>query len=635
MLTSIRTTFSKGIARWVLIFLMSILILSFGIWGIQDVFRGFGSTDVVSIGDTKISMDAVQRAFNQQVQQLSRRVGKPLTPTEARMLGVDKQVLSRLTTSAALDEQAKSYGLGLSHDKIAQVLLDDPAFKDPSGRFDRNYFNAILRENGMSEGAFFAEQQRVYLRGQIGEALAGEITLPKTMQEALARYANETRSVSYVTLTDQTLGTVAPPDDAALRAFYDERKGEFRAPEFRKFTYIAVTPDDLAAKATVTDDDARADYDARKDKYTTPEKRTIQQIAFPNAADAKAAADRIKSGQSTFDAVAAERKVAPGDLELGTVARKDLLDPAIADAAFKLSEGSVSDVVQGGLSTVILRVTKVEPEIVVPFDTAKEQIKKDLALDRARRDLTDLQAKVEDERAGGAPLKEIAGKLGLKASEIVAMDAQGRDAAGQPYNLPQQAKLTSAVFTNDPGSDTDVIDGRESGLIWFSVDDVTQARDRTFEEAKADVTAAWTDQEKAKRLQAKADDLIKALQAGKTLDDVAKELGVEVQQAWNLKRNSDGQGLSAAAVNQVFATPVKGFATALSGNGDERIVFQLNESLVPPFDPKAEAAVALERQMGQLVQQDLLSQYVGRLQSDLGLTINQTNLNRAIGGGES
>jgi peptidyl-prolyl cis-trans isomerase D len=458
--------------------------------------------------------------------------------------------------------------------------------------------------------------------------------VPRVMQEAFARFQDETRSIAYVTLTDHLVGDIADPDAATLQAFYEERKGEFRRPEFRKFTYIALTPEALAGKVSVSDEDAKAEYESRKERYATQEKRTVQQISFPDAADAKAAADRISGGQATFDAIAAERKVAPTDLDLGTVTKAQLLDPAVAEEAFKLPEGGVSGVVQGRLSTSILRVSKIDPSVVTSFDAAKEQIKKDVALERARRDLNDLQGKIEDERAGGASLKEIAGKFQLEAKEILAMDAQGRDAAGQPYRLPVQTELVQGVFANDTGADTEAIDGRDQGLVWYHVDAVEPARDRTLDEAKGDVVAAWKREETAKRLQARAEDLVKELGAGKTLEDVAKAAGLEVKQAWGLKRNGEGQGLSAAAVNQVFATPVKGRATALSGNGTDRIVLEVTESIVPPYDPKAQQSVAIDRQLSQMTGQDLLNDYVRQLEGQLGLEVNGTNYNRAIGGGE-
>lgn len=635
MLTSIRTTFAHGFGRWILTALMMLLIASFGIWGIQDVFRGGGNDDVVSVGATSISTQRFQTTYRQEVQQVSRRAGRPITAIEAQALGVDKQVVGRLVAGAALDEQAHALGLGLAPEKIAFILMDDPQFKTPGGQFDRTYLNALLRNSGTNEAAFLAEQSKVYVRNQIGSSLSGEVVVPAAMQEAIARYGAETRSVAFITLTDALLGDIGKPDDAALKAFFEERKSDFRTPELRKLTYVSVTPEDLAAKVAVTDDDAKADYDSRLDRYSTPEKRSVQQIAFANEADAKAAADRIAAGQATFDAIAAERKIAAADLDLGVVTKAQLLDPAIADAAFALKQDAPSGVVKGRVSSVILRVTRIDPGVVTPFETVKDKIKSDLALSRAGKEILDIRDKIEDERSGGAPLKEIAAKFGLQATEVPAIDRDGRDAAGKATSLPEQAKLVPAVFANEPGSDSEAIDGREAGLIWFSVDAVTPARDRTLDEARPEVVAAWTVEEASKRLKDRAEAMVKDLGAGKSLDEVAKAAGIEPQQAWNLKRNAEGQGLSTAAVNQVFAVPVKGSATALSGTGTDRIVFQVTESIVPPFDPKSPDAAALEQQLSRLIEQDLLSQYVLKLQSDLGLTINQVNLNRALGvGGE-
>lgn len=635
MLTSIRTTFQQGIARLILIALMVLLILSFALWGIQDIFRGFRSNEAISVGGTIVSTEELQRAYTLEVRQQSRRFGKVLSPAEARLLGINRQVVQRAAGNAALDEQVKKYGLDLEPIKVAEIVRSDPAFQN-GGRFDPTYFNAILRESGTTEAGLLAQQRQTYLRSQLGEALGGEIVAPEVMQEAFARYSGETRSIAYATLTDEQLGDIGQPDAAALQTFYDERRAAFRTPEYRKFTYLALVPDAFAAKVVVTDDDAKATYESRKSQFTAAEKRTVQRIAFANDAEASAAAADIASGKATFDSIAAERKLQPADLDLGTVTKAQLLDSALANAAFSLAEGTTSGVVHGRLSTVILRVTKIEREAVTPFDLVKDEIKKEVASDRARNELLDLQTKIDDERSGGASLKEIAGKLGLQVVEVAAMDAQGRDPTGKTIEMPLQDKLAPAVFANDPGSDTDPIDGRDAGTVWYAVDAVTRSRDRTLDEARADVVAAWTVDEKARRLKARADDLVKQLDGGKSLDDVAKAANLDVKQAWNLKRNTEGQGLSAAAANLVFSTPVKSFATTLSGSGTDRIVLQVTDNAVPPFDPKADQAVTMARQIEQLIGEDILVEYVTRLQNDLGLVVNQTNVNRATGvvGGE-
>jgi peptidyl-prolyl cis-trans isomerase D len=631
MLTSIRTVFSKGFARVILIALVAMLIFSFAIWGIQDVFRGFRDTELARIGNTVIQVADFQRQYNQQLQAFSRQTGQPISPDQARLLGLPNNLLGRLTTNAVLDERAKGYGLGLPLEKVATMVMEDPTFQAGTGRFNRDYFNEVLRQNGMTEAMFFQQQRNAYIRAQIGEAIAGDATPPKILQEALNRFGAETRSIDYLIVADTSLPAAAAPTDAELSAFFESRKADFKAPEYRKFAYMALSPADIAKTLVVTDEDAKADYDARKDRYTTPEKREVQQIAFPSAEEAKAAADRLASNAITFDALVAERKLTAADVSLGSVTKAQMLDPAIAEEAFKLAVNTNSGAVAGKLTNVILRVTKIEPEVTRPFEELKDEIKQEIAQSRATKEILDIQGKIEDERAGGATLKEIAPKFKLAMVEVEAGDARGLDPAGAPVTLPSDGDLLRRVFTTDMGAETDVIDARDAGFIWYEVLGITPERERTLDEAKAAVTAAFVTDQKAKALRARTDDLVKQIKAGKTLEDVAKELGTEVKQAWNLKRNEPSQGLSDDAVSAVFATQKDGVSAAAGASGSERIVFKMTGSTVPDFDPKAETAVALQKQFAVQLGDDLLAQYVLRSQSDLGTTVNQQLLNQATG----
>lgn len=631
MLTSIRTVFAKGIARVILIGLVGLLIVSFGIFGIQDVFRGFRSTEVARIGDTKIPVEVFQRQYNLQLQNLSRQFGQPLTPDQARAFGLDKQVLGRMVTDAALDERTTRYGLQLSLEKVAAMVMEDPTFQAGTGRFNRDYFNAVIRQNGLTEAAFFDQQRKVYQRAQLAEAIGGDVAVSRILREALARYGTETRSIEYFVIGESALPSMPEPDAAKLAAFFEERKAQFGAPEYRKFSYMALAPETVVATTQVTDADARSEYDARLDTYTTPERREVQQIAFPNADEAKAAADRLASKAITFDALVAERKLQASDVSLGLVSKKEMLDPVIADAAFGLALNTPSGVVAGKLTTVILQVTKIEPQSVKAFDEVKDEIKRKLALDRAGRVILDLQGKIEDERAGGASLAEIAPKFGLTVTEVAAVDSTGLDESGASVSLPAAVDLVRGVFASDPGTETTVIDAREAGFIWYEVQGVTPARERTLDEARAAVTAAFVADEKARALRERADALVKELRTGKTLEDAAKSVGTEVKQAWDLRRGQAAQGLSGDAVAAIFTTAVNDFGSAVGASAGERVVFKLTGNAVPAFDPGAEAAKAAERQLASQMGQDVLNQYVLRSQDELGLTINQQLLNQAIG----
>jgi peptidyl-prolyl cis-trans isomerase D len=158
----------------------------------------------------------------------------------------------------------------------------------------------------------------------------------------------------------------------------------------------------------------------------------------------------------TFEALAAERGLKTSDIELGTIAKSAVVDPAVADAAFSLKEGEVSAPVTGRFGTALLRVVKIEPEQSRQYEQVAAEIKRDVALERAKAEVSALRDKIEDERAGGASISETAEKLKLPSRTIAAVDRSGRGLNGEPItDLPQGNDLVNAAFTTDVGVEND------------------------------------------------------------------------------------------------------------------------------------------------------------------------------------
>lgn len=629
MLSSFRHVMTKGPAKYVTAVIMFLLIGSFGLWGVEGWLQGTTSTDVATVGGTPISSNAFSEAYRRRTTMITQATGQAVTPDLARTLQIDKQVLNSLIAETALDLQAKKLGLGLDQASMVQAVMNDPSFqvsqpgKPPA--FDPNAFRRLLQDNGLNEDMFFARQHEFYIRNQVNQAFAEGGPVSQTMLQAGARFNQEKRNVSYFVLPQSAVGDVGQPEAAALQSYYDEHKGQFRTKELRSLTYLLVTPAQIDAMATVTDADVQARIDSEKDKAAALEQRTVEQIAFPSLDEAKAAAARIASGQVTFEGLVAERKLTPDDTSLGTLSRSQLTDPKIAEATFGLAEGATSGAVQGTLTNVILKVTKIVP--------ATDVIRAQLQQQRAQESLKNLRDTVEDERMGGTPLKDIAAKLKLQVASVGPFDAQGLDAAGKQVDFPLSAQVLPALFKTEQGSDPESIDGREQGLMWFSLDSVVPSRERTLDEAKADVVAAWTADEKANRLREKADDVVKQLNGGKSLDEVAKSLTVQVMPAWDLTRSGQNAPIPAAAVNAVFATPLKGFGSSISANGTDRIIFHVEDNVVPELDFKAADTIANGKQLSAAIGQDMMAEYVTKVRDQLGVTINQTNVDRTVGTG--
>src|SRR6185437_5237043 len=264
MLRGIHKASSTWLGRAVMAVIMGGLGVSFAIWGIGDMFRGFGLNSAIKIGDTEISIDQFRQYYNDRLQQISRQAGRPIAPDQARALGIDRQVLSQLVAETTLDEQAKALRLGVSNDDIATRITSDPSFRGINGQFDRDRFQQIIRQAGFTEGRFVEEQRRVILRRQIVLSLSGDIRVPATAMDAVNQYQNEKRAIEYLTLGPAQTGDIPAPTADALSKYFEERKAVFRAPEYRKVTLLSMAPADLAKPDAVTDADAKAYYELHK-----------------------------------------------------------------------------------------------------------------------------------------------------------------------------------------------------------------------------------------------------------------------------------------------------------------------------------------------------------------------------------
>src|SRR5947207_270707 len=354
MLRGMRKAPANWLGRIVMAVLLGMIAVSFAIWGIGDIFRGFGRSTVAKIGSTEITVDQFRQIYNDRLQHLSRELGRPISPDQARALQLDQQLAGQLVAEAALDQRARQMRLNVSDAEIARQIMNDPSFKGANGQFDRARFDQIIRGAGFTETRFAAEQKRLTLRREIAQTVSGEMTLPKAMADALNRYQNEQRAMDYVVLDRAKAGDLAAPTPEVIAKYFEDHKAEFRAPEYRTVVVMSVTPADLAKPGDVSDADAKRYYDNNLARFGTPERRHVEQIAFPTLEEAQAAATRLEKAELSFEAPAKERGPSEQDIDLGTVTRSGIIDRAVSDAAFSLKEGDTSAPVKGVFGTTLV-----------------------------------------------------------------------------------------------------------------------------------------------------------------------------------------------------------------------------------------------------------------------------------------
>ena len=609
---------------------MGVLIISFGVWGIGDIFKGFGRSTVAKIGSTEISSEQFRQLYTDRLQQISRQFGRPLTPDQARAFGLDRQVLQQVIAETTLDEAAHGLGLQQSNDEIMKSITSDPNFKGANGAFDPARFAQVIRNFGFSEQRYIAEQRKVALRRQIAGTVSAGVEPSTTLIEALSRFQNEQRSIEYVKLEAAQAGTIETPTPDVLAKYYDEHKVQFRAPEYRKISFLVMTPDELAKWTTVSDDDAKKVFEERKEKYSTPEKRDVSQIVFPNAEDAKAARDKITGGLSFAD-LAKERGLKPSDVDLGVVAKSAIIDAKVADAAFALPTNEISQPIQGTFGVVLVKVGKIEPGTQASYDSVAQELKHEIALDRAKKSVLDLHNKMEDERGGGASVIEAAQKLKLTPVTVEAVDRSGRAPDGQPVtSIPKGLDLVAQAFSSDVGVDNETI-SFNGGYVWFDVLGVTPSRERKLDEVKDQIETRWHADQVSAKLRSKATEMVQKLGQGGKLADEAASAGVKVENAAPFKRGATVAGLTPGVIEAAFRTAKDAAGQTEGANNTEWVVFRVTDIIDPPADLASEDMKKLKATLERNLADELVGQYVMKMEQDVGVSINQAAVAQVTG----
>lgn len=618
---------------WVAKIFIALLVASFAVWGIADIFTGGQGNALATVGKTQISPYEFQRVFRVELRALSQRLGRALNNEQARALGLDRQVLSRLIGQAALNSHIEDLGLKVSDKSIADSIADNPSFKDGQGNFSKSQFQTLLFQSGITEQAYVASERSALLRGQIGRIIEIGIETPGILLKTLYNYQSEKRQVSYFKVPATAAGTIAEPTDAEISGYYDQHKSQFKAPEYRAISILSVQPTDVAETIEVTEEDVKMAYTERADQYERLEKREVLQIAFPT----KDQAEKARTNLTTFEdyqALAKERGLKDSDLTLGLVTQAEILDPKIGQAAFALAENKISDPVQGALSTALIYVKKIQPGGMVSFASVEEELKSTLALERAQEEILDLHDTIEDERAGGATLEEIGKKIALPALKVAMIDIAGNDESGiKVTGLPDSPRLMTQIFGGDAGDEIAPMETTAGGFIWLNIEKIIPSAERSLERARSEVVTAWKEDERQKKLKAFTTTLIERLKAGESFLKIASSIGSKVKSSRELTRFDSEEEISPVAVTKIFIASIDEISSAVANTDDARVIFRLTDIRIPSFDSTSVDVTALQKHLTASLGADLMRHYEASLRQSVDIDVNQRVWSEVTGGG--
>ncbi len=556
--------------------LLGLLVLAFAAWGLEGVFAARTQTVAATVGKAEIQIQDFAREFDGRLRSLRQTTGSSLTAEDARRSGFDQIILSQMATETALSEEAKALGLDASDTAVSEAIVSAPQFLDAYGKFDRTAYDATLSRNGLRQNQYEESIRNDLARDAMLQSIGNGTTAPRALAEALYKYRNEKRAFEYIALSPSDVDEPGEPSDEQLSTYHEENAARFTAPEFRKVSYVALTIAEVAAGLDRSDQELRVEYNSRIDAYTTPERRDIEQIVFDSEEEAKEAAQKIADGEP-FAKLAEARGLSANDVSLGVQTRAEL-PGALADAAFSAEKPGIADPIGTALGWSLLNIRSIEPENVVTFEEAKEDLRRELTTTEARQLVPEYSIDMDDELSGGSTLLETAKASNGRFSEVAAVDATGRDPEGERVpDLPRDPILLTSIFDAEVGDEPSLIEGSTGDYFAVVVEEVTPSALRPLDTVRDDVSGAWEVSQREAALEELTESLVKEIEGGATLAELAEERGLDVASAGPGTRTDRSLGLSPELLTQLFEAdkdkPLQGSAS----NGLERLVGTVTE----------------------------------------------------------
>ncbi|MEL6436161.1 MAG: peptidyl-prolyl cis-trans isomerase, partial [Pseudomonadota bacterium] len=592
---------------------------------------GLNAGSVLTAGQSTVSPTEYRLAYERELIDLSENAGTRLTREQARLFGIENRVLSQLVSGVVLDEQAREMQLGMSEDRIAGLIAEEPAFHGVNGRFSRDQFRFVLQQVGMSEDDYIQSLQGAAVRQQVVEAAADGMQMPQFFRQTLRLHRGQSRDAVLVEIPRSSITEPDDPTDEALSAYFEENLARYRAPEYRGLKYVELNASAISDPDGIDLQTVRDEYEANLARYTEAERRTVLQLVFGSTEDAEAARDRLLAGE-TFETIVTETGRTMGDVTLGTFTQAQMTDPGLAEVAFGLEAvNTVSDVTEGLFGPVLVWVSDIQPEAVSPFEEVESQIREDLAIVEANDTLLSVSDAYEDARAGGASMEEAAGAQQLEIITIEAIDARGRDKQEQAVDLPEPQELLNEVFTADTDVENPPIASGRDGFIWYEVTSIEDARDRTLDEVRERVVEDWRGAQLNDAMQAQAEAIAEALASQPDANVVAEENGFSALQKLGLTRNADDPDLGRSGVQALFDPGPNATGVVEGGDGERLFAYRITAITNPVVDTETETEI--DALVSQGFGNDILQQLVGKLQNEYPVTVNNQAIQFALGQG--
>ncbi|BCA80297.1 peptidylprolyl isomerase [Desulfuromonas sp. AOP6] len=509
----------------------------FLVWGKGDDGRDETPTIAISVNGTDISYTEYQNAYNDLYQLYQNIYREQFTPALEKQLGIRKQVVDSLIDETLLLQEAKKLKIDVSQKELIDSIATIPAFQD-NGVFSKNRYLQVLAYQRLSPEDFEALQKQQLLIAKAQAKIQEGVSVSNEDIEQEYRDQNEKVNLVFAKSPPALFEHKVEIRVEDLESFFADNREEFRIPESVALQYLQFDPSRYADQVIFSDEDLEKYYRRHLDLFEINEQAKISHILIKAAAGtsteslekkrllAQKIVEEIRAGKD-FATLARKHsddaRTAANGGAMGYVTR-DQLNREVAEAAFALKPGDLSEVVQTSEGFHIIRSEGYIEAGIKPFADVLDEIKTGLRVEKSQQmameaamDAYNINRKSGDLSAAAAANNLVLQETGF-FSRQEAIEGLG--------TVPEISAVAFALEEKELGRPV-VLPGK---VILYGVKERRPSRLPELSEVQRQVEMAFR-QEKSRELALEAArKVLKGIESGKSLSSQAAQQGLPVEE---------------------------------------------------------------------------------------------------------
>lgn len=534
--------------------LIILLVFAFSIWGVGDIFRGYNANILAQIGKRELNSQSYLFNFNREVGRISNQLERVISTEEAVNSGLHYQILDRSLVELSANAASDQIGLIASDDAIKKRILSTNAFKNAFNQFDRNIFEQIIRQNGLTEDSFLVLERDSHVLSQLSRSIFKDINPPKALNDLLFKYQFERRNVEYIIISPDEISLEDEVEKNEIEKFYSENINLYKTRETRDFSIISLNVSNLSKLENVSDEEINIFYEDNKYNYYEPEKRSYYLIPYFSDEEAIKALENFNSN-GDIEKILIDRNLDKSDVDQGLITFDEGISENVSKAAFKAPINKLSGPTDSPFGPSLIYVNEIISEKEIKIEDIKDQIITDIQKDKAKDKIYNLYGEIEDLRASGKTLEEIAEEKSLLIESFNNINDVGQRIDGSMIKNPSLEELINLIFLNDIDEDLEPYEDNEGNLNFFRINNINYSQQIPLDEVRENIKFSILENKSIENAKTKSKEIFDRLKEfNNNLDFISDENDLAIAKSGILSRTSSNEIFSSEALSEIFKT---------------------------------------------------------------------------------